>query len=59
MCYVGEGESVALGKNLKARGNVETWLGSVESSMVQSLRRLAKQAWQTYPETAREDWVLG
>lgn len=30
----GEGEKVALGKNLKARGNVEKWLGDVEASMI-------------------------
>lgn len=30
----GEGERVSLGKNLKARGNVEKWLCDVESSMI-------------------------
>ncbi len=30
----GEGERVSLGKNTKARGNVEKWLGDVESSMI-------------------------
>lgn len=35
----GEGERVALGKNLKARGNVESWLTSVEQNMVASMRR--------------------
>lgn len=30
----GEGERVSLGKNTKARGNVEKWLGDVEASMI-------------------------
>ena len=34
-----EGERVQLGKNLKARGNVENWLTAVEQNMVMSLRR--------------------
>ncbi len=36
MCvtYTGEGERVSLGKNLKARGNVEKWLCDVEASMI-------------------------
>jgi dynein heavy chain len=34
-----EGERVTLGKNLKARGNVENWLTSVEQNMISSLRR--------------------
>lgn len=56
---VGEGERVSLGKNpLKARGSVEQWLGVVESGMVSSLRRLAKQAMASYPEEPRTEWVL-
>lgn len=55
----GEGERVSLGKNpLKARGSVEQWLGVVESGMVASLRRLAKQGMASYPEEPRTDWVL-
>ena len=30
----GEGERVSLGKNLKARGNVEKWLCDVEAAMM-------------------------
>ena len=37
-----EGENVTLGKNLKARGNVEKWLSDVESEMQINLRKLAK-----------------
>jgi dynein heavy chain, axonemal len=37
-CCAGEGERVSLGKNLKARGNVEKWLSDVEAGMIQSLR---------------------
>jgi dynein heavy chain len=55
----GEGERVSFGKNtVKARNNVESWLGSVESAMVSSLRRLAKQGMASYPEEPRPEWVL-
>lgn len=37
-----EGERVQLSKGLKARGNVEDWLGKVEESMFLSLRRCMK-----------------
>lgn len=36
----GEGERVSLGKNLKARGNVEKWLCEVESSMISGYHSL-------------------
>jgi hypothetical protein len=50
---------VSLGKNtVKARNSVESWLGQVESAMVSSLRRLAKQGMASYVEEPREDWVL-
>ena len=55
--YSGEGEKVGLGKNLKARGNVETWLGSVEEHMFSSLRALTKLAVQEYEEQERIPWV--
>ncbi|KAL2609519.1 hypothetical protein R1flu_028092 [Riccia fluitans] len=54
----GEGERVGLGKNLKARGNVENWLTAVEQNMVASLRRLAKVAIQDYGKRARPEWTL-
>lgn len=44
-------------KGLKARGNVEDWLGKVEESMVLSLRRLAKAAITDYESRPREEWV--
>ncbi|GFR44385.1 hypothetical protein Agub_g5605 [Astrephomene gubernaculifera] len=54
----GEGERVSLGKNTKARGNVEKWLGDVESAMIANLKKLAKSGWVSYPEEARSGWVL-
>lgn len=53
-----EGERVALGKGLKARGNVEDWLGKVEESMFMSLRKLMKASLVDYMNSARTDWVL-
>ncbi|KAK3507623.1 hypothetical protein QTP70_031174 [Hemibagrus guttatus] len=53
-----EGEKVALGKGLKARGNVEDWLGKVEEAMFTSLRRLSKAAIADYQSKPRVEWVL-
>ncbi|KAK9882562.1 hypothetical protein WA026_022190 [Henosepilachna vigintioctopunctata] len=52
-----EGERVPLTKGLKARGNVEDWLGKVEESMVISLRRIMKAALVDYQQRPRIDWV--
>ena len=54
----GEGERVALGKNLKARGSVEGWLTSVEASMRASIRALAKKGIRDYESGERAEWVL-
>nr|XP_036867942.1 dynein heavy chain 6, axonemal [Manis javanica] len=53
-----EGERVGLGKGLKARGNVEEWLGKVEEAMFTSLRRLCKAAIADYLGKSRTDWVI-
>lgn len=53
-----EGERVQLGKGLKARGNVEDWLGKVEESMFLSLRRLMKASLQDFMNRTRTDWVV-
>ncbi|XP_070598423.1 dynein axonemal heavy chain 6 isoform X2 [Erythrolamprus reginae] len=52
-----EGERVGLGKGLKARGNVEEWLGKVEEAMFTSLRRLSKAAIADYQTRERTEWV--
>ncbi|XP_036606051.1 dynein heavy chain 6, axonemal [Trichosurus vulpecula] len=53
-----EGERVSLGKGLKARGNVEDWLGKVEEAMFTSLRRLSKAAIADYQTKIRIEWVV-
>ncbi|XP_075140366.1 dynein axonemal heavy chain 6 [Leptodactylus fuscus] len=53
-----EGERVSLGKGLKARGNVEDWLGKVEEAMYSSLRRLSKAAIADYQSKSRVEWVV-
>ncbi|XP_070429815.1 dynein axonemal heavy chain 6 isoform X4 [Equus przewalskii] len=53
-----EGERVSLGKGLKARGNVEEWLGKVEEAMFTSLRRLCKAAIADYQGKPRTTWVI-
>lgn len=49
---------MALGKGLKARGNVEDWLGKVEEAMFSSLRRLSKAAIADYQSKPRVEWVV-
>ncbi|XP_069482525.1 dynein axonemal heavy chain 6 [Ambystoma mexicanum] len=53
-----EGERVSLGKGLKARGNVEDWLGKVEEAMYTSLRRLSKAAIADYETKPRIEWTV-
>ncbi|VDO08408.1 unnamed protein product [Rodentolepis nana] len=53
-----EGESVSLTRGLKARGNVEEWLGKVEEAMVVSLRRSMKQALLDFDKMSRADWLV-
>uniref|UniRef100_A0AAY4DWD2 AAA+ ATPase domain-containing protein n=1 Tax=Denticeps clupeoides TaxID=299321 RepID=A0AAY4DWD2_9TELE len=53
-----EGEKVGLGKTLKARGNVEDWLGKVEEAMFSSLRQLSKEAIADYWNKPRVEWVV-
>uniref|UniRef100_UPI00398F6457 dynein axonemal heavy chain 6 isoform X2 n=1 Tax=Pristiophorus japonicus TaxID=55135 RepID=UPI00398F6457 len=53
-----DGEKVSLGKGLKARGNVEDWLGKVEEAMFSSLRRLCKVSIADYQTQARVQWVV-
>ncbi|XP_064174621.1 dynein axonemal heavy chain 6 isoform X1 [Anguilla rostrata] len=53
-----EAERVGLGKGLKARGNVEDWLGKVEEAMFSSLRRLTKASIADYQNKPRVEWVV-
>jgi len=55
--FSNEGERVPLGKNLKARGNVESWLTSVEEYMVKSLREFTKIGCGEFEEQERVPWV--
>ncbi|CAH8560243.1 unnamed protein product [Schistosoma turkestanicum] len=52
-----EGERVLLGKGLKARGNVEEWLGKVEEAMFTNLRKLMKIAINDFERLHREEWL--
>ncbi|XP_039271711.2 dynein axonemal heavy chain 6-like [Styela clava] len=53
-----EKENVSLGKGLKARGNVEDWLGKVEEAMVTNLRKLTKLSMSDYMQKEREVWCV-
>eukprot|EP00644_Phytophthora_capsici_P004659 jgi/Phyca11/7444/fgenesh1_pm.PHYCAscaffold_19_\ len=55
--YLSENERVPLGKNLKARGNVEDWLKALEGSMKQSIYKLMKAGLVDYDSKARSAWV--
>ncbi len=52
-----EAEYVTMGKNLKARGEVENWLMAVEKRMVESLRILSKESVVDYTQRPRKEWV--
>jgi dynein heavy chain len=52
-----EAEYVTMGKNLKARGEVENWLMAVEKRMVESLRSLSKESVVDYTQRPRKEWV--
>lgn len=43
---------------MKARGNVEEWLGKVEEAMVVRLRRDMKQALLDVDKMSRDDWLI-
>lgn len=53
-----EGERVPLGRNLKARGNVEDWLLALQSSMELSVHKLMKAALLDYREDRRNEWLV-
>ena len=53
-----EKESVSLGKGLKARGNVEEWLGKVEEAMCVSLKKCMKVAVQDFLTKTRPEWTI-
>ena len=55
--FSGEGERVALGKNLKARGNVEEWLTAVEKRMKESLHLCMKTGLLDYDTKSRDEWI--
>ena len=56
--FSGEKERVGLGKNLKARGNVEEWLTAVERRMKESLHERMKAGLHDYDQRPRDDWIV-
>jgi len=52
-----EGERVEMGKNLKARGNVEDWLMAVQDRMQKVLHDLLKEACLDYVRRPRAEWI--
>jgi dynein heavy chain len=56
--YSNEGEKVNFSKPLKARGQVEQWLESVQVGMKDTLYRLMKQGLGDYATQDRKHWVL-
>ena len=45
-------------QGLKARGNVEDWLGKVEEAMFTNLRKLTKFAITDYERKPRAEWII-
>jgi dynein heavy chain len=53
-----EKEVVPLGKNLKARGNVEDWLMAVQDRMQKVLHDCLKEATLDYERRPRVEWIV-
>ncbi|CAH1791320.1 unnamed protein product [Owenia fusiformis] len=53
-----EGEVVAMPKNVRARGPVEQWLGSVETGMFDTVKRHLKLGLNDWLGLRHEEWVL-
>ena len=53
-----EQEKVPMNRNVKARGNVEEWLLTLEADMVKSLKREMKQGYESYEDPSRPEWVI-
>lgn len=49
-----ESERVELGRGLKARGNVEDWLGKVEAAMFSSLKKRMSDAINDFAKNGRQ-----
>jgi dynein heavy chain len=56
--FSSEKERVSLGKNLKARGNVEDWLTQVENRMKSQLHLALKAGLLDYDTKPRKEWIL-
>ncbi|GMG17952.1 unnamed protein product [Phytophthora fragariaefolia] len=53
-----EGERVAFGRTLKARGNIEDWMNAVLVNMKTSLHRHVKTCLGDYQHSSRETWLF-
>jgi dynein heavy chain len=50
-----EGERVSLGRGLRARGNVEEWLGKVEEAMFNNLKKVSQVSVKKMIKTAKSN----
>jgi len=55
--FAKEGERIPFSKPLKARGQVETWLDSLQTGMRETLYRLMKAGLNDYNPNDRKNWV--
>ncbi|XP_074663059.1 dynein axonemal heavy chain 6-like [Tubulanus polymorphus] len=53
-----EGETVTMPKNVRARGPVEQWLGSVENGMFDTVKRHLKAGLSDWQGRDLSDWVV-
>ena len=53
-----KGERVPLGRNLKAMGQVEEWMTSVENRMKVAIHKAMKAGLVNYAEIPRKEWVF-
>lgn len=53
-----EGEKVPFERSLRARGNVEDWLGRVEDIMFLTLKKAMKDAIKDFEVKSRHDFIF-
>lgn len=56
--FSNEGERIPFSKPQKARGQVETWLDSIQNAMRETLYKLMKSGLNDYANSERKQWVL-
>ncbi|KAM3930843.1 dynein axonemal heavy chain 14 [Leptodactylus fuscus] len=58
MIVSAEGEKICMPKNVRIRGSVEQWLGNVETSMFDVVKKLVRAGVQDWGKSDYKKWIL-